>query len=147
MREMFAAFATGLIFGLGLAISGMANPAVVQGFLDVAGEWDPRLILVMIGGVAVTFVGYRLVFARGKPVWGTRFLLPAASAIDAPLLSGAVIFGIGWGLAGYCPGPAVVSLASGRGEVAVFVAAMLVGMVLVRWLRGRRETSIAPKAA
>ena len=124
----------------------MANPAVVQGFLDFAGAWDPRLVFVMAGGVIVTFFGYRIFLTRERPLWGAKFFLPSGAGIDAPLISGAAIFGIGWGLAGYCPGPAVVSLASGRMEVFVFVIAMLVGMVIVRWIRLRGFARMAAKA-
>jgi uncharacterized protein len=136
-RDILAGLLTGFLFGLGLCLSGMANPAVIIGFLDLAGDWNPALLFVMAGGVVVTFLGYRMMFARGRPLWALSFQLPSATAIDAPLLSGAVLFGIGWGMAGYCPGPAVVSLASGRPPVYVFVAAMLAGMILVRWLRAR----------
>jgi uncharacterized membrane protein YedE/YeeE len=146
MRENIAGFLAGLIFGLGLAISGMAQPAVVQGFLDIAGAWDPRLIFVMAGGVIVTFIGYRIFLARKKPLWGAKFFVPTGTQIDAPLIGGAAIFGIGWGLSGYCPGPAVVSLASGRVEVIVFVIAMLIGMMIVRWIRLRSFANIAAKA-
>ena len=146
MRELIVGLTTGLIFGLGLCLSRMTDPAVVLGFLDVAGAWDPTLIFVMAGGVAVTFLGYRLVTRRPKPVWAPKFSIPTASVIDVPLLSGAAIFGIGWGLAGYCPGPAVVSVASGRRLVLVFVIAMLVGMVGVRWMRSSRSASMRPVA-
>src|SRR5215471_12899709 len=101
MREIFGALLTGLLFGLGLCLASMTSPAVVQGFLDVAGAWNPTLLFVMAGGVTVTFTGYRLIWPRGRPLWAGGFQLPAAKAIDAPLLSGAAIFGVGWGLAGY----------------------------------------------
>ncbi len=141
MREIVAGFAIGLIFGLGLCLSQMTDPAVVQGFLDIAGAWDPTLAFVMAGGLAVTFLGYRIVF-RGNPLWASRFQLPATTELDRPLILGAALFGVGWGLAGYCPGPAIVSLESGRLPVLVFVTAMLAGMVLVRWLRGRASSTI-----
>jgi len=147
MREVLAALLTGFIFGLGLCISSMSDPAVVQGFLDIAGDWNPTLLFVMAGGVVVTFIGYRLVLPRGRPLWAPKFSLPAATAIDAPLLSGAAIFGIGWGLAGYCPGPAVLSLASGRTQVAIFVLSMLAGMIVVRWMRTQRSATMPPKPA
>jgi uncharacterized membrane protein YedE/YeeE len=146
MREIITGLSAGFIFGLGLCLSTMTSPAVVQGFLDIAGDWNPTLLFVMAGGVTVAFIGYRLVWQRGRPLWTAKFQLPAATAIDVPLVSGAVIFGIGWGLAGYCPGPALVSLASGRLAVAVFVAAMLLGMTGVRWLRGRGSATIARPA-
>ena len=147
MRDTLAGLITGFIFGLGLCLSGMTSPAVVQGFLDVAGAWNPALIFVMAGGVAVTFLGYRFVVPKSRPLWANQFTLPKATRIDAPLLAGAAIFGIGWGLAGYCPGPAVVSLASGRMSVFVFVLSMLAGMMLVRWMRGARRASMMPQAA
>jgi uncharacterized membrane protein YedE/YeeE len=146
MRELIAGLSTGFIFGLGLCLSRMTDPAVVQGFLDIAGAWDPTLLFVMAGGVAVTFVGYRLVTRRPKPIWAAKFALPSSSAIDAPLVSGAAIFGVGWGLAGYCPGPAVVSLSSGRRQVILFVVAMLAGMIAVKWMRMSRSASIRPAA-
>jgi uncharacterized membrane protein YedE/YeeE len=135
MRGIAAGLFTGFLFGLGLCLSGMTSPAVVLGFLDLAGDWNPALIFVMAAGVTVTFVGYRVLVPKARPLWAPGFSLPAATAIDAPLLSGAAIFGVGWGLAGYCPGPAVTSLASGRTSVIVFVLAMLLGMILVRWMR------------
>lgn len=101
MRVTLAGLAAGFLFGLGLCLSGMTSPAVVQGFLDVAGAWNPTLIFVMAGGVAVTFLGYRFLVPKSRPLWATKFALPAATRIDAPLLLGAAIFGIGWGLAGY----------------------------------------------
>ena len=103
-------FLVGLIFGLGLLISGMANPAKVQNFLDLAGSFDPSLIFVMASALAVTFVGYRLVLRRERPVLAERFYLPSASIIDGRLILGAAMFGVGWGLSGFCPGPAIVSL-------------------------------------
>jgi len=135
MSEILVGLISGFIFGLGLCLSGLADPSVVQGFLDVAGAWNPALLFVMGAGLTVTLTGYRLVFGRGRPLWSPRFNLPTSTAIDAPLTSGAVIFGVGWGLAGYCPGPAMVSLASGRIEVFVFVIAMVTGMIAVRWMR------------
>jgi len=100
----------GLIFGLGLLISGMANPLKVQNFLDLAGSFDPSLICVMLGAVVVTFLGYRLAFSRPRPVLVERFSLPAAKKIDGKLALGAALFGVGWGLSGFCPGPAITSL-------------------------------------
>jgi uncharacterized membrane protein YedE/YeeE len=135
MTDILAGLIAGFIFGLGLCLSGLADPSVVQGFLDVAGAWNPALLFVMGAGLTVTLIGYRLVFGRGRPLLASRFSLPTSTAIDTPLISGAVIFGIGWGLAGYCPGPAVVSLASGLTEVFAFVTAMVTGMVAVRWMR------------
>jgi len=122
----------GLMFGLGLLISGMANPAKVQNFLDLAGTFDPSLIFVMAGAVVVTFIGYRLVLRRTRPMLAERFHLPAAKDIDARLLGGAALFGVGWGLSGFCPGPAVTSLPLLTKGTLVFVPAMLGGIVLAR---------------
>ena len=131
----FAAFASGLLFGLGLAVSGMTDPRKVLAFLDVAGRWDPSLLLVMASAVAVTFAATRLVLRRGAPLLDARFHLPTRDDIDPPLLAGAVIFGIGWGLAGYCPGPALASLAAASTDAIAFVAAMAVGMLAYRAMR------------
>jgi uncharacterized protein len=131
-------FAAGLIFGLGLILAGMANPAKVLNFLDLAaipaGHWDASLLFVMAGGIAVTMLGYRLTFARGRPLLAERFALPSASRPDARLVSGAVLFGIGWGLAGFCPGPALVAALTGGAPALIFLAAMLAGMILARRL-------------
>lgn len=139
-------FLAGLIFGLGLLISGMANPAKVQNFLDVAGTFDPSLIFVMAGAVAVTFIGYRLVLRRPKPILAERFQLPATSIIDGRLILGAALFGIGWGLSGFCPGPAIVSLPLLAKGTLVFLPAMLVGIGLARLLR-QAKASHAARAA
>ena len=146
MRELIAGLSTGFIFGLGLCLSHMTDPAVVQGFLDIAGAWDPTLAFVLAGGIAVTFIGYRFVLRRKQPIWGTKFPPPVSGMIDTSLLSGAAIFGIGWGLAGYCPGPAIVSLASGRRAVILFVVAMLAGMIAVRWMRTSRPAGVQQAA-
>lgn len=122
----------GVIFGLGLVISGMINPAKVLNFLDVAGPWDPSLIFVMAGAIAVTFIGYRLVLRRPSPVLADEFNLPPTSGIDHRLIVGPAIFGIGWGLAGLCPGPAISALALGASKVAVFVVFMFAGLTAAR---------------
>jgi len=131
MREAVNLLA-GLIFGLGLLISGMANPAKVQNFLDLAGAFDPSLLFVMAGAVVVTLVGYRLVLRAPKPVLTERFHLPAVKDIDARLVGGAALFGVGWGLSGFCPGPAITSLALLAKVTLVFVPAMLAGIALAR---------------
>ena len=123
-------FASGLLFGLGLIISGMINPGKVIGFLDLAGNWDPSLALVMIGGLAITTPAFRLVLKREQPLFESKFFLPGKLDIDKNLLSGAALFGIGWGLAGLCPGPALTGLASLNPTVLLFVAAMIGGMIL-----------------
>jgi len=136
MIALFAPLVAGLLFGAGLVVSQMANPAKVLGFLDVgaiaAGGWDPSLAFVMAGGLAVTLIGYRLVFARGRPLAAERFQLPATNVIDARLIAGSAIFGVGWGLVGYCPGPALAALAFGNGATVIFVLAMIAGMALYR---------------
>src|SRR5580765_3990257 len=98
MRDIIAGLVTGFLFGLGLCLSGMTNPAVILGFLNLAGDWNPALVFVMAAGVTVTFLGYRLLVPKAKPLWAPRFSLPTTSAIDTPLLAGAAIFGVGWGL-------------------------------------------------
>ena len=125
-----AALASGLVFGLGLAVSGMMNPAKVIGFLDVAGDWDPTLAFVMGGALLVAVPAYQLVPRRGCPVLAEKFSLPEKKTIDAPLLGGSALFGVGWGLVGFCPGPAIAALGTGLLPVFAFVAAMLAGMAL-----------------
>lgn len=122
--------AAGLIFGLGLVISGMANPAKVLNFLDVAGHWDPSLAFVMAGAIAVTATGYRFVLRRPKPLLEDTFHLPGRSTIDRPLVIGSAIFGLGWGLFGFCPGPAITSLGLAATGTLVFVPAMLIGITV-----------------
>ncbi|MCP4560032.1 MAG: YeeE/YedE family protein [Bosea sp.] len=141
-------FAIGLIFGLGLILAGMSNPAKVLNFLDLAaiptGRWDASLLFVMAGGIAVTMLGYRLAFARGRPLLAERFALPGASRPDARLVTGAALFGIGWGLAGFCPGPALVAVLTGGMPALIFLAAMLVGMALARRLARVTGASAQP---
>ena len=127
---LLAALLAGVVFGVGLALSAMVDPRKVLGFLDVTGTWDPSLALVLAGAVGVNFVGYRLVLRRRAPLLETRFTLPTAKHIDAPLLLGAAVFGIGWGLVGYCPGPAIAALAGGSPKVFGFLAAMVAGSML-----------------
>lgn len=129
----------GLIFGLGLVVSGMANPAKVLNFLDIAGTWDPSLAFVMGGAVAVTAAGYRWVLAWPKPLLAAKFQVPTRRDIDARLLAGPALFGLGWGLSGLCPGPALTSLALAAPGVLVFVPAMFAGMAAARWLAQRQD--------
>lgn len=146
MREATNLLA-GLIFGLGLLISGMANPAKVQNFLDLAGSFDPSLLFVMAGAVVVTLVGYRLVLRRPSPLLAEQFHLPAVKDIDARLVSGAALFGIGWGLSGFCPGPAITSLALLAKGTLVFVPAMFAGIALARLViraRALEARALAP---
>ncbi len=127
-----AAFVSGLAFALGLGLSGMTQPAKVLGFLDVAGRWDPSLALVMGGAVLVTLVAFALVLRRRAPLLAPSFELPTQTRIDRPLVVGAVVFGVGWGLSGVCPGPALVSLATLSPASLVFAGAMLVGTLAFR---------------
>jgi uncharacterized protein len=134
--RVIATLVSGLVFGLGLAVSGMMNPAKVIGFLDVAGDWDPTLAFVMIGALLVAVPAYRFIPKRPRPVLEEGFDLPKKQAVDRPLVLGSALFGIGWGLVGFCPGPAVAALGTGLAPVLAFVAAMLAGMALHAWLRG-----------
>ncbi len=133
--KLFATYVIGLIFGLGISLSGMANPAKVLNFFDVAGSWDPSLIFVMGGALVTTFVGYKLVFGRAAPVFGTDFNLPTSRRIDARLVGGAAVFGLGWGIAGFCPGGALPALGTGRAEVFTFTAALITGILLAKLLQ------------
>jgi uncharacterized membrane protein YedE/YeeE len=133
VMKTFAGYAAGLLFGLGLAVSGMTDPARVVGFLDVAGAWDPTLMFVLGGAVVTTFIGYRWVLRRSTPLLGGVFQLPTKQDLDARLLGGAALFGIGWGLSGYCPGPAIASI----GGLSLPLLAMLVTMVL-GWFAAKR---------
>ena len=136
MGKLVSAFLIGGVFGLGIAISGMANPAKVFNFFDLAGSWDPSLAFVMGGGLTVAFIGYRLLFAARKaPVLEAEFAFPARKRIDAELTGGAAIFGIGWGIAGFCPGGAVPALGLGYSETVIFLAAMIAGIVIARAIR------------
>jgi uncharacterized membrane protein YedE/YeeE len=132
MPLILSAFASGLLFGLGLIVSQMVNPAKVLGFLDIFGNWDPSLALVMGGAVAVSALGYLIAKRRGVPVLAPRLEIPARRDLDPRLIGGAALFGIGWGLAGLCPGPALVGLTFGPWQMFVFVAAMIIGMVIFR---------------
>ncbi len=128
MPRILAALAAGVLFGLGLVLSGMVNPAKVLGFLDVAGDWDPSLAFVMAGAIPVAAIGFALGRRRAAPLCAPGFSPPAKTALDARLIGGAVLFGLGWGLAGFCPGPALAALGFGGWKIALFVAAMLAGM-------------------
>jgi uncharacterized membrane protein YedE/YeeE len=126
--RVLVSLVAGLIFGLGLTISRMIDPAKVLGFLDVAGKWDPSLAFVMAGAVFVAALGYWLAGSRARPIIEADFHGSTRSSLDRPLVIGAALFGIGWGLVGYCPGPALASLGLGRGETLIFLAAMVAGM-------------------
>jgi uncharacterized membrane protein YedE/YeeE len=127
----------GLVFGLGLIISGMANPAKVLGFLDLAGAWDPSLALVMVGANAVGLGAFALARRRTRSFLSLKLQLPTSRHIDRRLVVGSLLFGVGWGIAGSCPGPALVALGMAEAKAAVFVLAMLVGMAIFEWLEWR----------
>jgi len=125
---LLTAFVAGLVFGLGLVVAGMANPAKILQFLDIAGNWDPSLLFVMVGAIAVGMVAFAFARRRTTSALGLPMHLPTARAIDVRLVGGSLLFGIGWGLAGFCPGPAIVALGAGYAKAGVFIAAMLAGM-------------------
>lgn len=137
-RRLVSAFAVGLTFGLGLLVSGMANPAKVLGFLDLFGDWDPSLALVMVGAIAVGSVGFAGVRQRKRAILGEPLQVPTRRDIDRRLVLGGFGFGVGWGLVGFCPGPALVALGAGELKALVFVSAMLGGMGLYEWLERKR---------
>ncbi|RST88186.1 YeeE/YedE family protein [Aquibium carbonis] len=138
MNKILSAFAIGAVFGIGIAISGMANPAKVLNFFDVAGTWDPSLLFVMGGALATAAIGYRLLFgAREKPVFEAGYQLPTSRRIDAELIGGSAVFGIGWGISGFCPGGAIPALGLGYAETFIFIAAMMAGIVVARILKAR----------
>jgi uncharacterized membrane protein YedE/YeeE len=130
-------YIAGLIFGLGLAVSGMTDPARVLGFLDLAGDWDPTLMFVLGGAVVTNFIGYRLVLRRPNPVFGERFQLPTRTDLDGRLIGGATLFGIGWGLSGYCPGPAFASIGGLSGPLLAMLVTMVIGWFLARAIPAR----------
>ncbi|MCY0149713.1 YeeE/YedE family protein [Hoeflea sp. G2-23] len=143
MQKLIYSGLIGAIFGLGIAISGMANPAKVLNFFDVAGSWDPSLIFVMGGALLTTALGYRLVFgAASKPLFDAEFHLPINKIIDARLIAGSATFGIGWGIAGFCPGGAIPALGFGGVSVIAFTGAMVIGIVLARALDGLRHKPV-----
>jgi len=141
------AFGAGLLFGFGLIVSGMANPAKVLGFLDIAGRWEPSLALVMAGANAVGLAGFAVAGKRTATLLGTPMMLPTARMIDRRLVAGSVIFGIGWGIAGFCPGPALVALGAGHLKALVFVAAMIAGMGIFEIVERMRTGSTPPPRA
>jgi len=132
-----AVFLAGLLFGAGVTVSGMVNPMKVLNFMDLTGQWDPTLAFVMGAGLAAAFIGYRLMLARPRPLYAPAFNLPHSTALDGRLIGGAVLFGLGWGLSGFCPGPAVASLVFGHAESLIFVIAMAAGMIAARLLAHR----------
>jgi uncharacterized membrane protein YedE/YeeE len=138
---VFTSLLAGLVFGLGLIVAGMANPAKVLAFLDLAGAWDPSLAFVMGGAIGVGFVAFLVARQRTVSFLGAEMKLPTASHIDRRLVLGSVAFGIGWGIAGFCPGPGLVALGMGEGKALVFVASMLAGMGIFELLERRRRTA------
>ncbi|WP_067224656.1 DUF6691 family protein [Stappia indica] len=144
MIRTVSAFLIGLVFGAGLLLSGMADPSKVLNFFDFAGSWDPSLAFVMGGALLVAAIGYRLVLARPAPVLASSFSLPALTTLDARLLGGAALFGIGWGIAGFCPGGVVPALSLGRIEPFVFAAALVTAIGAVRLFEARRIRRLQP---
>ncbi|MBX3576313.1 MAG: YeeE/YedE family protein [Rhizobiaceae bacterium] len=136
MNKLVSAFLIGGLFGLGIAVSGMANPAKIGNFFDVFGTWDPSLVFVMGGGLITAFIGYRIIFrTRSAPVLESSFALPTRRDIDAELVGGAAVFGIGWGIAGFCPGGAIPALGLMRAETPIFLAAMIAGIIIARLIK------------
>lgn len=144
MKRMFSALAAGLIFGIGIAISGMGNPAKVLNFFDPLGTWDPSLAFVMGGALLVTAIGYRLIFSsRTTPLCDSKFHLPTARTIDAKLIGGSALFGVGWGISGFCPGGAIPALGFAPWPTALFLISMGAGILLARLLQSmpRRQAA------
>jgi uncharacterized protein len=144
MKRILSALASGLIFGIGIAISGMGNPAKVLNFFDVLGTWDPSLAFVMGGALLTTMIGYRVIFGRQQaPMFDTKFHLPTASAIDVKLVGGSALFGVGWGISGFCPGGAIPALGFAPWPTALFLISMGGGILLARWFQAlpRRQTA------
>ena len=136
----FSALAAGALFGVGLLTSGMVRPDKVLGFLDVAGQWDPSLAWVMVGAIGVHLLLRRLILRRTRPLLSSSFHLPSKRRIDSQLIAGAAIFGVGWGLGGYCPGPSLVTAATGTLSPLLFVGGMLLGMVLTKRLTSPKSS-------
>ena len=141
MGEKIGSLLAGIIFGIGLSISGMVNPGKVIGFLDFFGQWDPSLAFVMGGAVTIYAIGYRLIIKSSKPICAEKFQIPKRSDIDVRLISGAILFGAGWGLAGYCPGPAITGLAFGISQTIIFFAAMGVGVIVFKLTIGSKPAA------
>ncbi len=144
MSRIISALGAGLVFGLGIAISGMGNPAKVLNFFDVFGSWDPSLVFVMGGALITTAIGYRIVFrAKSAPMFDTKFHLPTSKTIDAKLVGGSALFGVGWGISGFCPGGAIPALGFAPWPTALFLIAMGGGILFAHWLQAlpRRQTA------
>lgn len=147
MTRLLSVAASGLLFGYGLALSGMTNPDKVLDFLDVAGDWDPSLLFVLGGAVAVALVAFRFILRQPRPLFERRFALPTAKGIDGPLVVGAMVFGIGWGISGYCPGPAFASLAAPNWETLVFLPSVFLGAALHRLTTFSPENTARTRAS
>ncbi len=144
--RVIAALGAGVLFSIGLSLSGMTHPAKVAAFLDVSGGWDPSLAFVMVGAIGVYLPLQRVIRRRARPVLAARFAIPAETAIDAKLVGGAALFGLGWGAAGYCPGPGIASLLTGGAAPAIFVGGMIAGMGLFEAWRARSSTKTPASA-
>lgn len=146
--KYLSAVVIGAIFGTGIVLAGMADPAKVMNFFDIAGTWDPSLAFVMAGALLVTAPGYWLVQRRaGRPVFDRSFHVPAKGRIDARLIGGSLLFGVGWGIAGFCPGGSIPALGLGHREAYVFLAALVTGMVIARWLLKSNVFGLPQRAA
>lgn len=143
MLRILSAASIGLVFGIGIVVSGMGNPAKVLNFFDFAGTWDPSLMLVMASALTVTFIGYRFVLKRPAPVLDAKFHLPTRRDIDLPLVAGSAVFGIGWGIAGFCPGGAIPALGTGEFSPVIFVAAMVTGILATTALRASASRRVS----
>ena len=141
MKNALVSLICGFIFAIGLGISGMTQPAKVTAFLDFSGQWDPTLLFVMVGAILIYAVGYHWVVKKPKPLLGGHFQIPSLRKVDRPLALGSAIFGAGWGLAGFCPGPALTSVASLQPQPLIFVSTMFLGMAFYEWTQRRRNLS------
>ncbi|MHA6297427.1 DUF6691 family protein [Devosia sp. CAU 1758] len=144
MLRLATSLLIGLVFGTGIIIGGMSNPAKVLNFFDLFGTWDPSLLLVMVSALVVTFIGYRLVFRRTAPLFDIRFHLPTKRDIDLPLVGGAALFGLGWGISGFCPGGAIPALGFGEPQVPLFLAALVGGILATNALRRSFAPTLNP---
>ena len=146
MKRLFTVFLAGFVFALGLGLSGMTNANKVIGFLNLAGEWDPSLAFVMVGAIGVHLLFYRLILRMKSPLWERRFYLPTRRNISPSLIGGSALFGVGWGLGGFCPGPGLVSLAGFGSEALVFVASMTLGMMVYKFAhQPAKRRKVAPE--
>ena len=144
MKRLAVAFVAGIVFAVGLGISGMTDPARILGFLDVAGHWDPSLAFVMVGAIAIHLGPAQWALRARRPLWSDAFALPTRTAVDGRLLAGSILFGIGWGIAGYCPGPAIVNLVAPSRPLLAFVAAMVIGTGVFRASEGHAMDAVCP---